>query len=229
MDVHSHPRPLERVSTGIDSLDTILHGGFFRGSLYLIIGIPGGGKTILANQIAYSTIANGGKVSYFTVLAETHSRLFSYLNQFDFFNYAAIGDTITYVNGYQSFKDSGLGGLLQHIKRTVQAENPTLLILDGIPMPHTNERNDPGTDDFIHELQTYSEYTQCTSLVLTPANPDRRYSHALTMADGHLELTNTIKSHEAIRTLVVHKLRGSDYIPGDHVFTIAPAGIVFRT
>ena len=36
---------LERVSTGIDGFDDLLHGGIIRGNSVLIEGIPGAGKT----------------------------------------------------------------------------------------------------------------------------------------------------------------------------------------
>jgi circadian clock protein KaiC len=44
---------LERVQSLVPGLDTVLCGGFLRGGLYMIQGLPGTGKTILANQIIY--------------------------------------------------------------------------------------------------------------------------------------------------------------------------------
>lgn len=66
---------LVRVPTGIAGFDTILHGGFFRGGLYIVQGSPGTGKTTLANQICFNYIAAGERALYVTLLAEYHSRM----------------------------------------------------------------------------------------------------------------------------------------------------------
>ncbi|MFB6199057.1 MAG: RAD55 family ATPase, partial [Halobacteriaceae archaeon] len=47
MDTMRSPNP-NRVSTGVDGLDTILQGGLIAGRGYMVDGPPGVGKTILA-------------------------------------------------------------------------------------------------------------------------------------------------------------------------------------
>ena len=42
---------MERLSTGIPPLDTVLGGGLPVGSLTVLAGLPGTGKTILAQQM----------------------------------------------------------------------------------------------------------------------------------------------------------------------------------
>lgn len=41
-----------REPTGVRGLDTVLGGGVPRGSLALVMGVPGSGKTTLASQMA---------------------------------------------------------------------------------------------------------------------------------------------------------------------------------
>ena len=43
---------LERLSTGIDDLDTVLGGGFLVGGVVLVAGQPGIGKSTLLAQVA---------------------------------------------------------------------------------------------------------------------------------------------------------------------------------
>ena len=43
----------ERVPTGIDGLDPLIEGGFPKGSLVLLAGNPGTGKTIFSMQFLY--------------------------------------------------------------------------------------------------------------------------------------------------------------------------------
>jgi KaiC/GvpD/RAD55 family RecA-like ATPase len=61
----------ECVSTGIDSLDYILHGGIHiedgRYPAIIVKGVPGSGKTILCATMASSVFRQGKSVAYFTL------------------------------------------------------------------------------------------------------------------------------------------------------------------
>jgi circadian clock protein KaiC len=43
--------PIERLHSAVPGFDEILGGGLFRTGVYIVQGLPGCGKTILANQI----------------------------------------------------------------------------------------------------------------------------------------------------------------------------------
>ncbi|MGB0127573.1 MAG: circadian clock protein KaiC [Rhodocyclaceae bacterium] len=55
---------LERTSSGVSRLDTMLGGGFYRGSAILLTGLPGTAKTTLACAFAASVCRQGEKVVY---------------------------------------------------------------------------------------------------------------------------------------------------------------------
>src|SRR6185503_8328742 len=54
----------ERVSTGVPRLDTMLEGGYHRGSSVLISGAPGTAKTTLAGAFAAANCRRGDRVLY---------------------------------------------------------------------------------------------------------------------------------------------------------------------
>ena len=54
----------DRLVTGITGLDRVTGGGFVKGSLLLLGGDPGTGKSTLLMQVAKSIESNGGKVLY---------------------------------------------------------------------------------------------------------------------------------------------------------------------
>ena len=56
----------ERVNTGVSELDRVLGGGLVKGSLSLISGEPGIGKSTLILQAAYNIAKNTGEVLYIT-------------------------------------------------------------------------------------------------------------------------------------------------------------------
>jgi circadian clock protein KaiC len=66
--------PLEKTSTGVPGLDTIVPGGLPRDRLYLLQGDPGAGKTTLALQWLLHGAAQGESCLYIT-LSETEDEL----------------------------------------------------------------------------------------------------------------------------------------------------------
>jgi len=63
------------VSIGVAGLDRILRGGIPAGSVVLLAGSPGTGKTTLGSQIAFRHAASGGNTVFATVMAESHDRM----------------------------------------------------------------------------------------------------------------------------------------------------------
>src|SRR5690242_21359365 len=82
---------LERFDTGVPNLDLVLGGGLLRGTIVMVIGLPGSGKTILAQQIAFRAAARGERVLYFTGYSETHEKLLAHNRSLDYFAPVAIG------------------------------------------------------------------------------------------------------------------------------------------
>ncbi|MEO8354076.1 MAG: circadian clock protein KaiC [Chthoniobacteraceae bacterium] len=63
--VHPEPQPFtERVSTGIERLDEMLGGGFYRGTNALITGSSGGGKSTLAGAFIESACRRGERALF---------------------------------------------------------------------------------------------------------------------------------------------------------------------
>src|SRR6266851_1203965 len=128
----SEPMPLQRISSNVPGLDAVLKGGFFRGGIYLLVGNPGAGKTILANQFAFNHVAAGGRTLYVTLLAESHARLFSSLEQMEFFDPKQLGNSMSYLSGYQVLEGEKLDGLLKLLGKAVRDHKATLLVIDGL-------------------------------------------------------------------------------------------------
>jgi circadian clock protein KaiC len=59
-----HAASSERISTGIERLDSMLNGGIYRGSSVLITGVPGTAKTTLAAAFAGAAAARGERTVY---------------------------------------------------------------------------------------------------------------------------------------------------------------------
>lgn len=218
------PAPLERVPTGIAGLDVVLNGGLFRGGSYLIVGMPGAGKTIMSNQICFYHVANGGQAIYVTLLTESHTRLLAHLRSLRFFDPTPISETLLYFNGYSAIEQGGLHALLDLLRREVRAHKTTLLVIDGLSTLDTVVA-DMTLRRFIHDLQASLDMLGCTTIIqMQPANDDR-YAPVYTMVDGVIALSEQHAGVYTVRELEITKFRGSDYLRGRHQFAISAEGI----
>jgi circadian clock protein KaiC len=218
-------QPIERVPSGVPGLDTILRGGFPRGGIHILQGVPGAGKTTLGNQICYHHAAAGGRALYVTLLSETHARMLLHLGTMRFFDAARLPDQIAYLSGFGALQGEGLPGLVTLLRREVAACKASILILDGLVAAEDRAASDTEFKTFIQELQTQAGLHGCTVFLLTTAK-GQAIPPEHTMVDGIVELTDVRFGSRTERGLFVNKLRGSDYLPGRHPFRVTEEGMV---
>ncbi|TLX82262.1 MAG: hypothetical protein E6L04_10300 [Thaumarchaeota archaeon] len=72
---------LERISTGIASLDALIEGGIPRGFTVLIAGNPGTGKTILTTHFLYEGLLRGEGALYVS-FSESRNQFYENFNRF---------------------------------------------------------------------------------------------------------------------------------------------------
>jgi len=215
-----------RIPTGVQGLDTILRGGLIRGAGYLVVGEPGAGKTILCNQICFSHVAGGGRALYMTVLAESHTRMLTYLRSLDFFDEDPIGDALVYLSGYSTVAQAGLRGLLELLRSEVRTHQATLLVIDGLSTLEGSAASYLEFKRFVSDLQTSLDMLGCTTILQAQPSIDDRTTVIHTIVDGVIRLFDHRVGLYAVRELEIQKLRGSDSLRGRHQFEITSAGLV---
>lgn len=216
---------IERFPTGIEGLDIITQGGLLVSGVYIIQGVPGSGKTILANEICYRHIASGGRAVYVTLLAESHSRMLQHLRPMSFFDESVIPDSLFYVSAFRTLEDEGLKGLIGLLRREIRAQKVSLLVLDGLVAAEESAATPRDFKKFIHELQSHAAANGCTVLLLTSGS-GAMVSAEHTMVDGLIELRDEQFDVHNERTLQVRKFRGSASLRGRHSFRISGDGIM---
>lgn len=221
------PSP-ERRPTGIEGLDRILDGGLLVSGVYIVQGPPGAGKTILANQACFNHAAAGGQAVYVTLLAESHSRMFSHLRRMAFFDETAISDRVYYIGGYSALEADGLEALVTLIRKAIQKHQATLLVVDGLISAQESSATVGAFKRFLHEIQTLAELTRCTVLLLTNTERATGSFPEHTIVDGVLDLTDELSALRPLRHIRVLKLRGSAPVRGLHSLRISDQGLEVR-
>jgi circadian clock protein KaiC len=216
---------LTRIQSGIAGLDAILQGGLVAGSSYIIQGRPGSGKTILAHQIAFNHVRNGGRVLVVTLLAETHERLFQFLSTLSFFDNSKVGAEIQFISAFDTLDNEGLDEVVRLLRREIGRQQATVLIVDGLLNARSKANNQLDTKKFITELQGHAAFAGCTVLFLTSSRQDEG-SPEHTMVDGIIELSEELYGSRSVRRIHLRKTRGSGALAGLHECEIGDAGMV---
>ena len=209
-------------------LDTVLGGGLLKGGVYMVSGPPGGGKTILGNQLCFHHAARGQRAVYMTLLAESHARMMAHLRSLSFFRPEFIPEQIHYFSAFKVLETEGLTGLARVMRETLLAHKATLLVVDGIVSAMEASPADRDIRKFIHEIQAVAGMTECTAVLLSSNGGFEQVRPEHTMVDGIIELTDELIQLRSLRHLQVRKLRGASPVPGQHTLVISHDGISVR-
>jgi circadian clock protein KaiC len=219
------PSGPSRFQTRVPGLDRVLNGGLLVGDTYLITGAPGTGKTTLGNQLAFTHAAAGGTVVFATLMTEAHDRMLAHMQYFEFFDHAQVGDRIHYISLMARIQEGDFDGTLRLLVDMLRDVEATLLVIDGAGMARMFTDSTVEYLRFIHGLNLRAAAFGCTTVLLAS---DRNEEAVATHVDGVLKLSNVITpltSARDARWLRVVKLRGSNYLNGQHRFAIGAGGI----
>jgi circadian clock protein KaiC len=225
-----------RFPSGVPGLDEVLKGGFPRGTLILVEGRPGSGKTTIALQILIHA-ARAGETCLLASSAEAPEQLRSIAAShgwsLDGIHMTALSDGNVEEDlassEYTLFPEAEVevGETLQHLFSEVERRKPTLLVLDTIsslrmvaPTPAFHRRQ-------LKRIRDFLAARSCTTIMLDEASGSEKDLRSQTLSDGLLELQQFDYVYGADRRrLRVRKLRGCTYLSGAHDFTIETGGLV---
>jgi circadian clock protein KaiC len=226
MHEQSSPEPnIARIATGIRGLDIVLDGGFTTGSVQLLIGKPGSGKTIFANQFAFHHASTNHTAAYVTLLAESHARMLTHLAAFSFFDPDMVSRRILYMSGYGVLEQSGLDGLLDLLTRTIREHCASLLVIDGLTTAKEFAQTTTAFKRFLLRLSASSSLTSCTTLLVSSINRRAEIHPEDGSVDGILRLDKRLDGAQVIRELTVEKMRATKYALGRHAHEINEDGV----
>jgi len=217
--------PTEIVPTGVPNLDRLIDGGLTKGELLLIVGGPGTGKTVLAEQMAFHWARQGRKVLWVVTPGEPNEKFLTHLSQMTFFDNRLVGDTVQIVN-LSRYLEQGREAQMAVIRETVQGGGYGYVIIDGFQ----NIRCFLGTERdirlFLSELGSELALMGITLIITADASPERYWeSSEFTMADTILALERTTVEGCESRQVHVLKQRGRHNAAGTHTYSIGAAGL----
>src|SRR5687767_3571582 len=126
---------MRAVSTSIAELDLVLGGGLPPGSLVILAGSPGTGKTILAQQICFGMATAERRAVYYTTLSEPHDKLIDHMDQFSFFDPGELGGSVQFINLADLLStgddaEGAAGAIASEVVRECFATKPAIVVID---------------------------------------------------------------------------------------------------
>ncbi|MFI5271482.1 MAG: RAD55 family ATPase [Ktedonobacterales bacterium] len=214
-----------RDPTGVPHLDEVLGGGLPRGSLVLVMGLPGSGKTTLASQIVFTAARSGKRALILTALSESTSKLLEHLRAFSFFDLALIGGPVQFLS-LQGVLALGLEAACDAIVTEVRRVKADVVLLDGFRGLRTVDSDPLAAREFLYMLGTTLATLGCTTIITTETDPrDPNFFPESTTADVILGLHYALIGVRQHRGLEVVKARTAAPLPGLHTLTLSADGV----
>ncbi|HLM48508.1 MAG TPA: ATPase domain-containing protein, partial [Myxococcaceae bacterium] len=218
-------RPIPRLETGIPNLDAILHGGLVKGSMLVMAGPPGSGKTTLTQQICFHHAAQGGRVLYFNTLSEPTAKTLLYLRPFAFFDPKLMEERIRFIDLGMMLRTKGIeltcNVLMEHLKQF----KPSMVVIDSFKVFDDLASSNEELRKFTYELTVRLMAWECTTFLIGEYDPDRLEHPAFSAIDAILSIKQRELSGEQHRMLQVIKMRGTSHSRDEHPLVISEAGV----
>jgi circadian clock protein KaiC len=216
----------ERISTGNPNADQILGGGFPVNSINVVMGQPGTGKTIFAEQLVFHNADDERPILYLTTLSEPLSKVVHYLQGFRFFDEAKFGGAVIYDDLGAELAEQGIEVLIPRLKEAIKTVAPKIIVIDSFRAVHDLAPSVAEMRRLIYQITALLSAYGTTAFLLGEYNEeDIPHYPEFATADGIVELSRRKLGTRDERYFRVFKLRGSRYLEGAHSLRITDAGV----
>ena len=217
---------IPRVTTGVPNLDAILHGGLPKGSVTVVSGPPGSGKTTFTQQICFHNASAGNRVLSFGTLSQPTAKTLQYLKQFSFFDPKKLDGGVQFVDLGTLLRTKGLATasalILEHLKKV----KPAIVVIDSFKVFDDLATSKEELRKFGYEVAVNLMAWETTALILGEYAPSDFESNPLfSIVDGLVVLSQRESMGEAQRFFKIVKMRGTDHSRDEHPFLITPRGL----
>jgi len=218
----------ERCSTGIDGLDEVLNGGFIRGSVVLVAGHPGSGKTTFAAHFLYRGLIEGEAGLYISFV-EYKNEFYRHMKNLnmDFEKFEEDG-LFTFLEGLTAYDESSLESFMKIFVNIVTEKNVKRIVIDPITALMTQVSEGKARAFFHTVLNRFVKPLKITLYVIEELGIGGEkigLGFEEFLADAVVKLTVTSFEELVKRTIVLHKVREIFVSRYEYEFIIGDNGI----
>ncbi|MFB6302266.1 MAG: ATPase domain-containing protein [Haloferacaceae archaeon] len=219
---------LTRVSSGIPGLDSLLHGGLVSNRLYLVIGAPGTGKTLVGMQFLRAGLGDDEDVLFIhgeesrDDLIVNAAELGLDLTDAEFLDIGPESEFFAQSRSYDVVNPQDVEDdhLVADIREAIEDLDPDRVLIDPISQLQYLE---PSEYQFRKRIIAFTRFLKDRdTTVLATKTPGARMDEQLrSLSDGVISL----KYGDAGRRVSVPKHRGVGQQDGTHGFEIRSSGL----
>ncbi|HEX2054716.1 MAG TPA: ATPase domain-containing protein [Actinomycetota bacterium] len=215
-----------RLASGNDPLDLVLGGGLPANAINLLIGRPGTGKTIIAQQYVFKNGTPELPSVYFATVSEPLEKILRFGQSLKFFDPAAIGTSVFYEDLGEILNNQGLDGVAERIGSVLRNRRPGLIVIDSFKALGAFAETSGDFRRFLHALAgRLSASTAAALWVGEYDDADVSTGPEFAVADAIVSLRTVRTGEREVRFLQVVKLRGSDFLSGRHTYRLSSEGL----
>ena len=216
----------DRMSAGNEEADHILGGGFPANSINIIMGHPGSGKTIFAEELIFHNASEGRPILYLTTLSEPLAKVVRYLQGFEFFDEEKLGTQVIYEDVGPQLAEKGASVLIPLLQHAIETLSPKIIVIDSFKAVHDLAPSVTERRQMVYEMTALLTAFGTTAFLLGEyTEEDILLYPEFAVADGIVELSRVRLGNRDERYFRVYKLRGSRYLEGAHAFRITDSGL----
>jgi circadian clock protein KaiC len=215
-----------RISSGNPEADHILGGGFPSNSINIIMGHPGSGKTIFAEQLSFHNAGDDRPILYLTTLSEPLAKVVRYLQEFRFFDENKLGTQVIYEDVGPQLAKEGVAALIPLLEHAIRTLSPKVIVIDSFKAVHDLTQSVTERRQLVYEMTALLTAFGTTAFLLGEyTEEDILLYPEFAVADGIVEMSRRRLGNRDERYFRVYKLRGSQYLEGAHAFRITGSGL----
>jgi circadian clock protein KaiC len=218
--------PIPRIPSGVANLDVLLGGGLPKGAVVVVAGAPGGGKTILAQQICFHNASEGTRVLYFSTLSEPVAKTLRYLSQFSFFSHDKLDKGVEFVDLGALVRSRTLDEAATLILDHVAKQKPAIVVIDSFKVFDDFAKSNEDLRKFAYSLAVSLMAWEATTLLLGEYGPEDLATNPLfSIVDSVVLMSQREQSGEQQRFIQISKMRGAAHSLDEHTFLIDGNGV----
>jgi KaiC/GvpD/RAD55 family RecA-like ATPase len=210
--------------TGVEGLDAVLAGGFPRGSLIVLAGCPGTGKTSFSAQFLYRGCVDYGESGVYVSFAESKETFYMNMRSMgcDFERLEKDG-RFRFLE-LLTVKEEGIPYAAEMILKAVEEAGAKRLVIDSLSAMAQAFREPHEVRVLLHSiLGKICRSLGCTALIITEISYENTVAYGAEgfVADGILLLKkNHLEGGRHLRLLEIVKMRGTPTPETQIVFTL---------
>jgi circadian clock protein KaiC len=215
----------ERLSSGHPRLDEVLDGGVPANGINMLIGLPGSGKTILAQQYVFTNATPERPALYLATVSEPFDKILRYGQELSFFDRRAVGRSVFYEDLGAALNEGGLAAVLEQVSTLIKERRPGVIVIDSFKALSAYAA---GAEfrSFLHVLARHLSVFPASSIWVGEYGEDEiTTAPEFAVADSIIALSTTRAAERETRSLRILKLRGSDFAPGAHAYRLTKNGL----